>query len=91
MFIPMNILAWIVVGGGAGLLASLVVKGSGFGLVGDIIIGVIGAFLASLFMNLIGRTGFTGFNWLSLLVAFIGAVVLLGITRMVRSNRTAHA
>lgn len=90
MTIPMNVLVWIIVGGGAGLLASLLVKGTGFGIIGDIIIGVIGAFVGGVFMNLIGHTGFTGFNWWSLMVAFIGAVVLLGITRMLRGGRVAR-
>jgi len=91
MFVPMNILTWIIIGGGAGLLAGVVIKGTGFGIVGDIVIGIIGAFVGGVFMNLIGQNGFTGLNWWSLMVSFIGAVVLLSITRLLRGNRVSRA
>jgi uncharacterized membrane protein YeaQ/YmgE (transglycosylase-associated protein family) len=92
MFIPLNIITWVAVGGGAGILAGLLVRGAGFGVFGDMIIGVIGAFVGSMFMNLIGHTGFTGFNWWSLVVSFIGAIVLLAIARVLRGSvRTARA
>jgi uncharacterized membrane protein YeaQ/YmgE (transglycosylase-associated protein family) len=87
---------WILVGGLAGWLASLVVRGGGLGLVGDVVVGVIGAFLggfllAQVFPSLYAFTGgFSGFNVGSLIVAFIGAVVLLLITRLFTARR-AHA
>jgi uncharacterized membrane protein YeaQ/YmgE (transglycosylase-associated protein family) len=91
-----NLVMWILVGGLAGWLASLVVRGGGLGLVGDILVGVIGAFLggfllSQVFPSLYAFTGgFTGFSVGSLIVAFIGAVVLLLITRvfMARSSHT---
>ena len=78
----------ILVGGLAGWLASLVVRGGGLGLIGDVLVGVIGAFLggfllSQVFPSLYAFTGgFTGFSIGSLIVAFLGAVVLLLITRL---------
>jgi uncharacterized membrane protein YeaQ/YmgE (transglycosylase-associated protein family) len=90
-----NLVMWILVGGLAGWLASLVVRGGGLGLIGDVLVGVIGAFLGGLvlsnaFPSLYAFTGgFTGFSIGSLIVAFIGAVILLLITR-VFTGRHAH-
>lgn len=79
----MSILAWIVLGAIAGWIASLITR-SGEGLVGDIIVGIIGAVLGGWIMEAAGGTGVTGFNWYSLLVAIIGAVILLGIVNFFR-------
>ena len=84
-----TILAWIVVGGVAGWLASLVVRGHGMGILGDIIVGIVGAFIGGLLLSLIGGPTFTGFNIWSLIVAFIGAVVLLLIIRLFTVRRYA--
>jgi uncharacterized membrane protein YeaQ/YmgE (transglycosylase-associated protein family) len=90
-----NLLMWILVGGLAGWLASLVVRGGGLGLVGDVLVGVIGAFLggfllSQVFPSLYAFTGgFTGFSIGSLIVAFVGAVVLLFITTLF-TGRRAH-
>ena len=88
----MNILAWIIIGGIAGLLASVLVRGTGLGIIGDIIVGIIGAVVGSFLLTLVlpGTFSFTGFNWGSLIIAFIGAVILLFIVRLVR-GRTASA
>ena len=88
----MNILAWIIIGGIAGLLASLLVRGTGLGIIGDIIVGVIGAVVGSFLLTLVlpGTFSFTGFNWGSLIIAFIGAVILLFIVRLFR-GRSASA
>jgi len=87
-----NILAWIIVGGIAGWLAGLVVRGTGLGLLGDIVVGIIGAVLGSFLLTLLlpGTFTFTGFSLGSLVIAFIGAVILLFIVRLVR-GRTASA
>jgi uncharacterized membrane protein YeaQ/YmgE (transglycosylase-associated protein family) len=84
----MNILAWIIIGGIAGLLASLLVRGTGLGIIGDIIVGVIGAVVGSFLLTLVlpGTFAFTGFNWGSLIIAFIGAFILLFIVRLVRGQ-----
>jgi uncharacterized membrane protein YeaQ/YmgE (transglycosylase-associated protein family) len=83
------LLAWVIVGGIAGWLASLVVRGTGLGLLGDIIVGVIGAFLGGFLLSLLlpGTFSFSGFNLGSLLIAFIGAVLLLLIVRAVNGRQ----
>jgi len=85
----MGILAWLVVGLIAGWLASLVMRGGGYGLIGDIIVGVVGAliggFLAATFLKM--PNAVNGINITSILVAFIGAVILIAILRMVSGRR----
>jgi uncharacterized membrane protein YeaQ/YmgE (transglycosylase-associated protein family) len=78
----MGWLAWIVVGAVAGWLASMVVH-SRLGLIGDIVAGIVGAFIGGFLFNAIGLAGTTGFDLWSVFVAFIGAVVLLGLLRLV--------
>ena len=85
----MGWLAWIIVGGVAGALASAVMH-SRLGIFGDIIVGIVGAFIGGFLFNLIGAAGTTGFNLWSVLVAFIGAVVLLGVMRMLSGNRLVN-
>jgi uncharacterized membrane protein YeaQ/YmgE (transglycosylase-associated protein family) len=84
-----NILAWIIVGGIAGWLAGLVVRGSGLGLIGDIVVGIVGAFIGGFVLSVLlpGTFGFSGFNFGSLVIAFIGAVILLFIVRLFTRNR----
>jgi uncharacterized membrane protein YeaQ/YmgE (transglycosylase-associated protein family) len=89
----LNILAWIIVGGIAGWLASLVVEGTGLGILGDIIAGIVGALIGGFIVSLLlpGSFGFTGFNIGSLIIAFIGAVILLLILRLVGVGRRRTA
>jgi len=86
----MGILSWIVVGLIAGWLAGLVVKGSGYGCIGDIIVGVIGGLLGGWIASSFFHMGdaMTGINLESILVAFVGAVILIIILRVV-SGRSA--
>lgn len=77
------ILTWIIVGAIAGWLASLVVRGGGMGLVGDIIVGIIGGVIGGIILAALGGSGVTGFNIWSIIVAFIGAVILLLILRAI--------
>jgi uncharacterized membrane protein YeaQ/YmgE (transglycosylase-associated protein family) len=80
----MDLLTLIVVGLIAGLLASLVVKGAGMGLLGDIAVGIVGAFLGSWLFGALGiRVPFSGLGG-TIFVAFIGAVVCLLILRVIR-------
>jgi uncharacterized membrane protein YeaQ/YmgE (transglycosylase-associated protein family) len=84
----MTILSWIVVGLIAGFLAGMVVKGGGFGLLGDIIVGVVGGLLGGwISVKLLHIGNMTGINLGSILIAFIGAVVLLLVIRLVRGGR----
>jgi uncharacterized membrane protein YeaQ/YmgE (transglycosylase-associated protein family) len=84
----MDLLAWLIVGLIAGVLASLVV-GGGFGILADIVIGIVGAFVGGwLFRTLGVNTPFSGLAG-TIFVAFVGAVVLLLILRAVRGRRAA--
>jgi uncharacterized membrane protein YeaQ/YmgE (transglycosylase-associated protein family) len=79
----MDILTWLIVGLVAGLLASFVV-GGGFGLLGDIVVGILGAFVGGwLFGKLGWSTPFGGLAG-TIFVAFIGAIVLLLLLRLIR-------
>ena len=82
----MGWLAWLIVGAIAGWLASRVMR-SGLGLIGDIIVGIVGAFLGGFLFNLVGASGTTGFNIWSIFVSFVGAVVLLGVIRVLNGRR----
>jgi len=85
----MGILAWIVVGLIAGWLASKVMKGRGSGLVGDLVLGIVGALLgglvASTLLNM--PNAVNGINVNSILVAFLGAVILIAILRAISGRR----
>ncbi|MGH7718790.1 MAG: GlsB/YeaQ/YmgE family stress response membrane protein [Gemmatimonadaceae bacterium] len=83
----MDLLTWIIVGLIAGVLASLVMGGTGYGLIGDIIIGIVGAFVGGwLFAQLGVSSPFGGLAG-TIFVAFIGAVVLLFVLRLLRGSR----
>ena len=83
----MEILTWLIVGLVAGLLASLVVGGIGAGILGDIVVGIVGAFLGGWIFSKLGIGVPIGGLPGTILVAFVGAVVLLVILRLVRSSR----
>jgi len=82
----MDILTWLIVGLVAGVLASFVV-GGGFGLLGDIVIGIIGAFIGGWIFGKMGWGAPGGGLVGTIFVAFIGAVVLLLILRLIRRAR----
>ncbi len=83
----MNILLWIVMGALAGWIASMIMKtNSQQGCLIDIVVGIVGAFLGGFLFETFGGTGVTGFNIWSLLVAIVGAVVLLWIVKAVRRS-----
>jgi len=86
-----NILAWIILGGLAGWLASLVMgTNARQGCFADIIVGVIGAFIGGLIFSVLGGRGVTGFNLWSLFVAFLGAVILLFVLNAFRRGRRSY-
>jgi uncharacterized membrane protein YeaQ/YmgE (transglycosylase-associated protein family) len=82
---PMGLIAWIVVGGIAGWLASMVIP-SGLGLIGDIVVGIVGGFIGGFLFHAIGEVGMTGFSIWSIFVAFIGSVVLLYVIRLLKGR-----
>jgi uncharacterized membrane protein YeaQ/YmgE (transglycosylase-associated protein family) len=84
----MGIIAWIILGLIAGWIASKIMTGAGSGLVMNLVLGVVGAFVGGFLFSILGGTGVTGFNLWSIIVAVIGAVVVLWIAGLVRSRRT---
>ena len=75
----MSIIAWLVLGLIAGFIASKIINKTGEGLWLDIVLGVVGAELGGWLFSLFGMSGVTGLNVYSLLVAVVGAVILLFI------------
>jgi uncharacterized membrane protein YeaQ/YmgE (transglycosylase-associated protein family) len=73
----MSFLAWIILGLIAGFIGSKLVNSRGEGLVLDIILGIVGAFVGGWLFTTFGMTGVTGLNVYSMVVAVIGAVVVL--------------
>ena len=79
----MNVVLFIVFGAVAGWIASVIMRtNSSQGMLMDIVLGVIGAFVGGLVMNLFGQPGVTGFDLYSIVVAVVGAVLLIGLRRM---------
>lgn len=79
----MSILAWLVVGVIAGFLAKYAVPGEGpGGILGDLIVGIVGAIIGGWVFNSFGHAAANGINLYSILVAFIGAVILLFVLRL---------
>jgi uncharacterized membrane protein YeaQ/YmgE (transglycosylase-associated protein family) len=80
----MGIVSWIVLGGIAGWLASLITKRNDqMGCITNIIAGIVGAAVGGWVFSLFGGQGVTGFNLPSLLVAFVGAVIVLGVVNFI--------
>lgn len=83
----MSILAWIVVGGLAGWIASKIMHtDESQGVIANIFVGIVGALLGGFLLSLFGGNGVTGFNLYSLLVAVIGSCILLWIVRLLRGG-----
>jgi len=84
---PGGVISWLVVGLIAGWLAGLVMRGGGYGILGDIAVGLIGAFFGGLIMGFFvdGSAQFVG----SIVVAFIGACVLIVLVRVITGRRAA--
>jgi uncharacterized membrane protein YeaQ/YmgE (transglycosylase-associated protein family) len=84
----MSIIAWIVLGLIAGWLAGMVMRGSGYGIIGDIVLGVLGAIVGGWISGLIvGADLVNGFNVVSVIVAVLGAIVLIAISRLFTGRR----
>ena len=79
----MHFIIWLIIGGLAGWIAGLIVQGTGFGLIGDIIIGIVGAFVAGWLLPKFGLQLGTGFVP-SLINGVIGAVLLLVVVGLIK-------
>lgn len=79
----MNFLAWIILGGIAGWIGSMIAKtNASQGIFLNIVVGIIGAFVGGMVFNFFGGAGVTGFNLYSLGVAVLGSVVLISIVKL---------
>jgi uncharacterized membrane protein YeaQ/YmgE (transglycosylase-associated protein family) len=83
----MSIIAWLVLGLISGFIGSKIVDNQGRGVIGDIIVGILGAFLGGFLFNLFGASGVTGLNLYSILVSVAGSVVLLWVFYTYRGSR----
>jgi uncharacterized membrane protein YeaQ/YmgE (transglycosylase-associated protein family) len=83
----MGILSWIVLGGIAGWIGSILINKTGEGVFRDIVLGIVGGIIGGWIFAALGSTGVTGFNLWSLFVAVVGAVVILSLYHaIVRRN-----
>lgn len=78
-----SLLVWLVIGAIAGWLAGVLMKGGGFGLIGDIIVGIVGAFLAGWLAGVL-NISIGGGLISSIITATVGAVILILIVRMIK-------
>jgi uncharacterized membrane protein YeaQ/YmgE (transglycosylase-associated protein family) len=86
----MDIITWLIVGLVAGVLASLVVGGTGYGILGDIVVGIVGAFVGGYVFRAAGwAVPFHGIAG-TIFVAFIGAVILLVVIHLIRRSTTTR-
>ena len=80
-----SLIVWLIVGAVAGWLAGLIVKGHGFGLVGNIVVGIVGAFLAGWLLPMVGLNLGIGSPIVSAIIyGMIGAVILLVLIGLIK-------
>ena len=80
----MGVIAWLVLGALSGWLANKLMKNSSTGLIDNIIIGIIGAFIGGFVFNFLGAQTITGFNLHSIFVSVVGACILIWIINKIR-------
>ena len=85
----MSVIGWIVLGLIAGWLAGLLVRGAGYGIVVDIILGILGALVGGWITSALLGIDVSGFNLESLLIAVFGAIVIIVIGRLVTGRTVA--
>jgi uncharacterized membrane protein YeaQ/YmgE (transglycosylase-associated protein family) len=83
----MSIIGWLVLGLIAGFIASKIYSGSGAGALMDIVLGIVGAVVGGFVFNAFGGAGVTGFNFYSMIVAVIGAIIVLWLYHMLAGRR----
>jgi uncharacterized membrane protein YeaQ/YmgE (transglycosylase-associated protein family) len=84
----MSIIGWILLGLIAGWLAGLVMKG-GYGLLGNIILGIVGALVGGFLSSLVLGVDVTGFNLVSIVIATLGAIIVIAVARALSPGRRA--
>jgi len=84
----MGLIGWIILGGLAGWVASMIMgNDKQQGLLGNIIVGIIGAGIGGFVVSLIGGEGITGFNIWSFVVALLGAIILIWLWRLITGKK----
>lgn len=86
----MSILTWIVLGLVAGFIASLIMQGRGNGIVINLVLGVAGAFVGGGVFHYFGKVGVTGFNLWSVVVASVGAILVIAVYHLLSGRRVTH-
>jgi len=82
----MSFISWIVLGGIAGWIGSLIMgTDASQGIIGNIILGIVGAFAGGFLFNFFGESGVSGFNFYSLFVSTVGAVVTIWLFKIIKS------
>ncbi|NLY82484.1 MAG: GlsB/YeaQ/YmgE family stress response membrane protein [Clostridiales bacterium] len=85
----MGILSWVILGALAGWVASMIMgRNSSMGVIANIGVGIIGAFIGGFVMNMLGGQGITGFNFTSFLIALVGSVILLAIVNLFSKKKS---
>ena len=80
----MGILLWIIFGGLAGWIASIIMGANKqMGIIANVSVGVVGAFIGGFIMQYFDKSGVTGFNLKSFLVALLGSAILIGIFKII--------
>jgi uncharacterized membrane protein YeaQ/YmgE (transglycosylase-associated protein family) len=87
----MGILSWLVLGLVAGLLAGFLMKGGGYGVIGDIVLGILGALVGGFLSSTFLGADVSGFNVTSVVIAVLGACLLIGLSRAIGPHRPRGA
>src|SRR5262249_4694657 len=91
VFSKMSIIAWIGIGLIPGWFAGTFIRGAGYGIIGDLILGVLGAIVGGWLTGiLLGRDMVNGFNIETLIVAVVGAIILIAISRLFTGRRVTE-
>lgn len=88
----MDLIGWLVIGLLAGWIASMIMGRGGYGVVGDIVVGVVGAFIGGFvarLLNLAGPSSTDPISWASLIFAIIGAIILIALVRALSGSRSS--
>jgi uncharacterized membrane protein YeaQ/YmgE (transglycosylase-associated protein family) len=85
----MSIIAWVILGLIAGFIGSKIINRTGEGLIMDIVLGIVGAMVGGFIFSFFGAAGVTGLNIYSLIVAVVGAIVVLWLYHMIAGRRGA--
>ena len=86
-----NLIGWIIIGLIAGWLASMVMGRGGYGVIGDIVVGLVGALIGGFVASLLGLGGLNSadpISWGSLVLAVIGAIILIAVVRALSGGRS---